>query len=397
MFEGYIASKFANKYFEKDVFKTIRLHALFGALIMMIPDFGFGTLFFIGVLWHMYSSICKKVGISFSDNFWALVGVGVVVNIIVAFAIDLVFSVLFFLVGFISYFQFYFSGKLFVESLKQLNFDGQNNSSSSKSFSETNRQIKNVAPKEIPQIKEKAPSPLPDNSESLSAIPISKPMISCPICGEKVEKGIKICPYCNESIEQEDKLVESLHNPENIELQENEMMRCPICGELIPVGSQVCPKCDEKSGASFVIDKKEERGYYKYDIDVSNLHTNERVQKYGYADAKVETIITNKDMDKNLVNPSHSSVTLSGMYRSAPNAEYIDIEVKVLGNSEVPQYIGSYLFNDIELKRINNTTLFLYENMPYQFIEAKMFSCPICGEKIPEGCTICPECKEPLI
>lgn len=120
MFEGFIAGKFANKMFEKDVFKTIKWHAFVGALLLMIPDFGFGTIFFIGVLWHMYSSICDKVGISFSDNFWKLVGVGFIVNIIVALVIDVVFSVLFFLEGFIMYFQFYLSGKVFVESLKKL-------------------------------------------------------------------------------------------------------------------------------------------------------------------------------------------------------------------------------------------------------------------------------------
>ncbi len=122
MLEGYIAGKFADKMFEKDVFRTIKNHALVGAIIMMIPDFGFGTIFFIGVLWHMYSSICNKVGISFSDNFWSLVGVGIFVNIAIALAIDIVFSFLFFLEGFIMYFQFYMSGKLFVESIKKLDF-----------------------------------------------------------------------------------------------------------------------------------------------------------------------------------------------------------------------------------------------------------------------------------
>jgi hypothetical protein len=122
MFEGYIAGKFANKMFEKEVFRTIRNHALVGALLMMIPDFGFGTIIFIGVLWHMYSSICEKVGISFSDHFWELVGLGIVVNIVIALVIDIVFTVLFFLEGFIMYFQFYLSGKMFVESLKELDF-----------------------------------------------------------------------------------------------------------------------------------------------------------------------------------------------------------------------------------------------------------------------------------
>ena len=121
MFEGYIAGKFADKMFEKDIFQIVKNHAMIGALIMMIPDFGFGTVFFIGVLWHMYSSICDKVGISFSEHFWELVGVGVFVNIVIALVIDIVFSFLFIFEGFIMYFQFYFSGKLFVESIKRLN------------------------------------------------------------------------------------------------------------------------------------------------------------------------------------------------------------------------------------------------------------------------------------
>ena len=53
-------------------------------------------------------------------HFWELVGLGIVVNIIIALVIDIVFTVLFFLEGFIIYFQFYLSGKMFVESLKQL-------------------------------------------------------------------------------------------------------------------------------------------------------------------------------------------------------------------------------------------------------------------------------------
>ena len=124
MFEGYIAGKFANKMFEKDIFRVIKNHALCAALIMMIPDFGLGTLFFIGILWHMYSSICNKVGISFLNNFWSLVGVGMFVNIIIAFALDVIFSFLFFLEGFIVYFQFYLSGKLFIESIKNLDMKG---------------------------------------------------------------------------------------------------------------------------------------------------------------------------------------------------------------------------------------------------------------------------------
>lgn len=119
MLEGYIAAKFVNKMFEKDVFKIVKRHALVGSLLMMIPDFGFGVFFFLGVLWHMYDSIAKKVGLSFSENFWKLVGFGFFVNALVALVIDVALSFLFFLEPFAVYLQFYLSGKAYIESLKK--------------------------------------------------------------------------------------------------------------------------------------------------------------------------------------------------------------------------------------------------------------------------------------
>ena len=120
MFEGAIAAKLANKYFEKDIFKIIRKRALIGALLMALPDFGFGGFIFIAVLWNMYSKISEKVGISFSENKGKLIGLGFVVNIAVAFILDFMLSAFFFIEPFIVYAQFYLSGKMFVESLKQL-------------------------------------------------------------------------------------------------------------------------------------------------------------------------------------------------------------------------------------------------------------------------------------
>ena len=113
-----IAAKFADKYFEKSIFKIIKRRAALGSLLMMIPDFGLGGFIYIAVLWNMYSKISDKVGISFSDNMGKLIGVGVVVNIIIAFVIDFALSAVFFIEPFIVYLQFYLSGYLFVESLK---------------------------------------------------------------------------------------------------------------------------------------------------------------------------------------------------------------------------------------------------------------------------------------
>ncbi len=120
MFEGSISAKFANKYFEKDVFNIIKKRAAIGALLMMFPDFGLGGFIYIIVLWNMYSKICEKVGISFSDNLGKLIGVGFVVNILVAFIIDFALTACFFLEPFVVYAQFYLSGKFFIETLKRL-------------------------------------------------------------------------------------------------------------------------------------------------------------------------------------------------------------------------------------------------------------------------------------
>ena len=120
MFEGLIASKFANQYFEKSIFKIIKRRAAIGALLMMIPDFGLGVFIFIAVLWSMYSKIAKKVGISFAANRAKLIGVGTVINVIVALILDIALSAVFFIEPFIVYAQFYLSGKLYVEALKRL-------------------------------------------------------------------------------------------------------------------------------------------------------------------------------------------------------------------------------------------------------------------------------------
>lgn len=123
MFEGKIAGFIGEKMFkdnEKEVFKSIKSHSIIGAILMMWPEYGLGIIIFGIVLWHMYSSICNKTGISFTQNFWKLVGVGVFVNILVALILNIVLTVLPILSGFIVYAQFYLSGKIFYERVKKL-------------------------------------------------------------------------------------------------------------------------------------------------------------------------------------------------------------------------------------------------------------------------------------
>jgi len=119
MFEGYVAGKLANKMFENEVYRIVKRHAFFGALLMMVPDSGLGIIVYVIVLWHMYSKIAKKIGVDFKSNVFQILGVGIVVNIGVALLIDIFMTVLWFLEGFVIYFQFYVSGKLFIESLKR--------------------------------------------------------------------------------------------------------------------------------------------------------------------------------------------------------------------------------------------------------------------------------------
>lgn len=90
-----------------------------GGLLLMFPEFGFGVIIYVIVLWHMYSSICNKLGISFSRNFWKLVGVGFFVNIIVALILNIVCSIIPLLPAFVHYAQFYISGKMFYEQIRK--------------------------------------------------------------------------------------------------------------------------------------------------------------------------------------------------------------------------------------------------------------------------------------
>jgi hypothetical protein len=118
MFEGYIAGKFANKMFEKNLYKIVKRHAFWGALVLFFPLFGLDWAVFVYVLWHMYHSICKELGTTLN---FKTITTGFVVNVVVAIVLDVAFSFFPFLSSFIVYAQFYFSGKAYIESIKKLN------------------------------------------------------------------------------------------------------------------------------------------------------------------------------------------------------------------------------------------------------------------------------------
>lgn len=119
-----LQNQFANigdKMFDKDTAKIVRNHAFWGAIIMSLPLFGLDWVAFCCVLWHMYSSLCKRANCKLDSS---SILVGIIVNIIIAIALDIVLSLIPIIgwlgIGFIVYLQFYFSGKSYVETLKRM-------------------------------------------------------------------------------------------------------------------------------------------------------------------------------------------------------------------------------------------------------------------------------------
>lgn len=221
---------------------------------------------------------------------------------------------------------------------------------------------------------------------------ISEYLIRCSICGEIVDKNNADCPVCKAPLH-------ASLLPLNMEEKKK---NCDICGEEILEVSKKCKHCGEWLEAETEAPKKENVNslaegeqieedstdyqkyddpnnsspatnnvaYYTYDVDVRKLQTREKAYLNGFNSSTVQTIITELDGNKKIIDPSLQSITITGMHKSAPNAEYINIEVKLFGNAEVPHYIGSYLFTGIELKWNNNSTICLTNEMPHTFIEA---------------------------
>jgi len=115
MFEGLIASKLANKMFEKEVFKIVKRHAFWAALAAGFLSYfiGIWQIIYIYSLWHMYNAICEKVGTKFT---WSNVLTAVIVNVIV----NLVLAYIPIGNIIVVYIQFYVSGKLYIEALKKM-------------------------------------------------------------------------------------------------------------------------------------------------------------------------------------------------------------------------------------------------------------------------------------
>ena len=123
MFEGKIAKYVGGGMFpEEDMLKTVHTHAAVAALVVALPLFGIEWLAFIGILWHMYSSLSEKVGVPFGCS---SVIVGIIVNVAITIGVDL-FGTFIPVLGWLTtagivYLQFYLSGKAYIETLRNLN------------------------------------------------------------------------------------------------------------------------------------------------------------------------------------------------------------------------------------------------------------------------------------
>lgn len=110
---------FGDKMFDKDTAKIVRSHALCGAIVMALPLFGLDWIIFVVVLWHMYSSLCKRANQTLTLG---NIVIGILVNVVIALIVDGALTLIP-LIGwlgtaFIVYLQFYLSGKMFIENIK---------------------------------------------------------------------------------------------------------------------------------------------------------------------------------------------------------------------------------------------------------------------------------------
>lgn len=108
-----------DKMFDNDTAKIVRKHSFWGAVVLSIPIPVLELIPFVIILWHMYYKLSERANQSL--DFGNII-VGVLVNIGVAlvlgFLIGLIPVVGWLGHAFTTYLQFYLSGKLYLETIK---------------------------------------------------------------------------------------------------------------------------------------------------------------------------------------------------------------------------------------------------------------------------------------
>lgn len=105
---------------------------------------------------------------------------------------------------------------------------------------------------------------------------------------------------------------------------------------------------------------------YIYNIDRSKLPVIAMAESLGKRIGGVKTYITEKDVKGNQIRRFQHE-TIDGNIITV-GAEYIDVEVKILGSSNNDKsVIGTYFFTNIPLAEIDGTTLCLNTDMKHEF------------------------------
>ena len=107
---------------------------------------------------------------------------------------------------------------------------------------------------------------------------------------------------------------------------------------------------------------------YIYNID-RNLPVIEKVNSYGYTFADAIMTITEKDENGDVIQ-SFEHRTIDGEIVT-DTAKTIDVEIALYGYTPDYEkvYVGSYIFKEITLVDIDDTTLTLTEDMKHEFVE----------------------------
>lgn len=121
--EGYIAKNTAGKLLfpEKSLLDIVHGHAKWAAIAMAIPLPVADWILYCFILWHMYSKLSETANSGLKIGLGILVNIGVTIAII--FADELLDWIPIFgwiLSAFAVYIQFYFSGRAYISTLKEL-------------------------------------------------------------------------------------------------------------------------------------------------------------------------------------------------------------------------------------------------------------------------------------
>lgn len=150
MFEGLIAKKLGGGMFpEKELLNIVHRHAMVAAIVLMLPAPFLEQIFFLGCVWHMYHKLAEYVGEEMGC-FTILLGVGVniLLALIYSFILELLPFVGWLTTGAICYLQFYISGKIYINVLREQHQNTRHNTTQIS----TERQPKQITKSSIDSI-----------------------------------------------------------------------------------------------------------------------------------------------------------------------------------------------------------------------------------------------------